>query len=267
MSSSQALMKEIWEKETSSVRTSVEMQRQVCYDAVVAKWEQAQLSSTQTPEQYQNAIDYMHPFLEQVAEIVSINTGFAIMILCGGPSPTANGNLVTSQGKTVEDHPLDFRSFAHELFNDAIMPKYSEFVNVVYSKEVCDAQSLWSLRSGSIGIAPAITDSEDVAVMVTNSAHCPHVMSPNHSCSPSLDHSFGLDDEGNDHGSDDECAVFGLELDTVSPASALSTQPQAVVGDYILVVVRSCGFIIAGNACWGTSNSFHLSNHHVLGNA
>ena len=38
------------------------------------------------------------------------------------------------KGETKEDHPLDFGSFAHELLNDTMIPKYIEFLRKLFRK-------------------------------------------------------------------------------------------------------------------------------------
>jgi hypothetical protein len=78
--------------------------------------------------------------------------------ICGGPSPILNGELTTAQyvsastsfncafthidlphssihrGVTVDEHPVDFGGFAHDMFNNDVIPIYIDFLNKVFRK-------------------------------------------------------------------------------------------------------------------------------------
>ncbi|KAF9513216.1 hypothetical protein BS47DRAFT_1362561 [Hydnum rufescens UP504] len=164
VSSSQALTKELWEAESPEIRAEVE-------EAV----------GSQSPAQFQTAIDHLYSYLQQVATIVTNHTGFAISIIIGGPSPLANGELITShihKGDISGDHCLDFGSYAHDIFSDVLMPKFAEFVDKAFPQSVHDSWSLSTSKSLPLGVDPPDADGKQNAVAVTVSHDSPTCESP-----------------------------------------------------------------------------------------
>ncbi|KAF9503759.1 hypothetical protein BS47DRAFT_1402100 [Hydnum rufescens UP504] len=142
ISVSQALMKEMWENESLEVRAQVETECQSRYKEAIEGYECVQLIGSQSLQQFQNAIDHLYTYLQQVSTVVTDHTGFAITIVVGGPSPAASGELITShvhKGEIAGDNPIDFGSYAHKTFNDVLMPKFAEFLTKMFPQDIRDA--------------------------------------------------------------------------------------------------------------------------------
>ncbi|KAF9506837.1 hypothetical protein BS47DRAFT_1399124 [Hydnum rufescens UP504] len=229
ISVSQALTKEMWENESPEVRAQVKMEHQSQYKEAIEEYEHVQLIGSQSPQQFQNAIDHLYTYLQQVSMVVTDHTGFMITIVVGGPSPAASSELITShvhKGEIAGDNPIDFGSYAHETFNDVLMPKFTEFLMKMFSQDICDAQSLMPLKSatpaavllvtnGCSNPTPALTIATPMSTLGATSVTMEHnPTASTHSSTPPLAHgpatpsASGLDDGdriGRLAGGDDAC--------------------------------------------------------------
>ncbi|KAF9507537.1 hypothetical protein BS47DRAFT_1398539 [Hydnum rufescens UP504] len=164
ISVSQALTKEMWENKSLEVCAQVEMECQSQYKEAIEEYEHIQLIGSQSLQQFQNAIDHLYIYLQQVSMVVTNHTGFAITIVVGGPSPAASGKLITShvhKGEIAGDNPIDFGSYAHETFNDVLMPKFTEFLMKMFRKflfDICDARSLMPPKSATPAAVSLVTN-------------------------------------------------------------------------------------------------------------
>ncbi|KAF9503751.1 hypothetical protein BS47DRAFT_1369300 [Hydnum rufescens UP504] len=158
VSSSQALTWEMWDAKTPDIHEKVEVEHQCRYEISLANFEQ------ENPE--------------GVMAVVTENTGFMISVLVGGPSPVANGNLATfhiHKGVTKEEHPLDFGSFAHELVNDSLIPKFIEFLSKAFHSftvdDVCASHSLATERPEIPTLEPFVDPTRGMTHILTGDSH------------------------------------------------------------------------------------------------
>ncbi|KAF9513474.1 hypothetical protein BS47DRAFT_1393319 [Hydnum rufescens UP504] len=140
----------MWEKESDEVCVKIQNVREAQYKEAMAEYNQVQLVCSQSPEQFQNAIDHIYPYLQQVATVITEHTRFMISIIVRGPSPAAKGEIVTShihKGEISGDHLLNFGSYAHDIFANVVMPKFIKFVNQVFPQDIQDSRSLMPAKS------------------------------------------------------------------------------------------------------------------------
>ncbi|KAF9505159.1 hypothetical protein BS47DRAFT_1400654 [Hydnum rufescens UP504] len=204
VSSSQALTWEMWDAETPDIHEKVKVEHQCHYEVSLANFKQENPEGVlQTPEQYEGAINFLVPFLEQVMAVITENTGFTISVLVGGPSPVANGDLVTfhiHKGVTKEEHPLDFGSFAHKLVNDSLIPKFIEFLGKAFLDDVCASHSLSKAATPDTP-TPTTSNMPDSMAVLVNVAHKSQLNAKNATLVNTNDNE--------DHNSQDEHTVFG----------------------------------------------------------
>ncbi|KAF9512231.1 hypothetical protein BS47DRAFT_1363252 [Hydnum rufescens UP504] len=229
ISVSQALTKEMWENESPEVRAQVKTEHQSQYKEAIEEYECIQLIGSQSPQQFQNAIDHLYTYLQQVSMVVTDHTGFAITIVVGGPSPAASGELITSHVHKGEIAAQDIRNAQSLTPPKSATPAA---VSPVTNGHSNPTPALTIATPTSTPGATSITTEHDP----TASTHSSTPLSARSPATPSasgLDDGdrigglaggddacgfdgkddTGLDDGVTDHGSEDERAAFNWQPD------------------------------------------------------
>ncbi|KAF9516518.1 hypothetical protein BS47DRAFT_1360181 [Hydnum rufescens UP504] len=192
------LTKELWEVLLCQVKDEVEKECQICGQVALAKYKsECEGAASVNPQYFQIAIEHIYSYLQEVATVMTSQTGFSISILARGPLPITNSEIVTShvhKGQILGTHPLNFGSYAHDMFDGVIMPKFNGFLHQAFLR------SLMSLKSNSLKAAPDVAYFSEFTSSESNTptAVPPVDIETSDSCEPEL----------SDHGSEDKDAVF-----------------------------------------------------------
>jgi hypothetical protein len=77
----------------------------------------------------------MVPYIKEFLQGLHAKTGLACSLIIGGPTLASQGDISVvhvHEGCTAGSHPLNFRSYVHELFQSSLVPVFVEFLKKVY---------------------------------------------------------------------------------------------------------------------------------------
>ncbi|KAF8146577.1 hypothetical protein K438DRAFT_1990483 [Mycena galopus ATCC 62051] len=147
--------------ETEAVKQEV-MEQMAVLNAARKKDGGAELEDTQSPEQYQHAIDQLVELATGVLQIIEQATGWKPTLLCGGPM-LSRGGAIAAKVICLGTTPLgtDFQVF-HPNFDEAVKLPFVQFLKLPFPHEICDARAIEAIPGTLEGLLRIdVQDSED----------------------------------------------------------------------------------------------------------
>ncbi|KAF7965470.1 hypothetical protein HWV62_43299 [Athelia sp. TMB] len=130
--------REMYAEEDEETRAAVEAVRATQQQGMVenADDEDSEGEGEPTPQEYQHAIDTIHPYIESMLKELMERTGLCASLIMGGPIPSNGGKIAAISYHMGKNAIGSSFGVAHQAYSTDIVRPYTDFLRNVYPRSL-----------------------------------------------------------------------------------------------------------------------------------